>query len=250
MNYIIYGDTLSSYFIAHHLIKNNYNVNIIPVIDEEINIDNIYFSSGDTLFLDFLDELNINFKDISIKYDLELIKKILPYEIKILINLYFNLNLFKNLQLINFLIKNNFSTKSKEIINDFCSFFNKDLNIINVNDFIDLINYKLFSDHYKLNYNKLIHILREKFNLNNKYIIDSHNEQNLYKLYNINHFKLTNNIFIENIVISSYMILHDINIIFKKIFKIYNNDSFIDFIKIYFLLYFYINLFQKIKCIV
>jgi hypothetical protein len=174
-DYIIIGATLESYILAQKLIKLKYKCIIIEKKNQEDYFNsfdeiksNIFFSSNDVNFLNFLNECNIDFKTIGTLYNfnfkfieiLNLVELKLLYDEIIKISLYDESS--KNIKVINFLDSNNFTNDSIEYINNFCLFFDKKINIITLYDFINLLNCKLFCDYYILNYKILFTELLNK----------------------------------------------------------------------------------------
>lgn len=176
-DYIIVGASLKSYLIAYKLLKLNYKCKIVEKKNKFCYFDNfkiiktdLLFSSNDVNFLNFLNELNINFKEVGIKYDLQFkFKENLSYdELTLLINefLKVSMNNFtcKEINFMEYLRNHNFLIKSIDYLNNFCNIFDKDINTLNLYDFITLLNCYLFCDYYILDYTKLITQLQNNIN--------------------------------------------------------------------------------------
>lgn len=230
-DYIIIGATLESYILAQKLIKLNYKCIIIEKKNKQDYFDsfnqiksNIFFSSNDVNFLNFLNENTIDFKTIGTLYNFNFkFTEILSVlELKLLYNEIIKISLYdessKDIKFMNFLDSNNFSNDSIEYINNFCLFFDKKINIITLYDFINLLNCKLFCDYYILNYKTLFTEL-----LNKNKDIEINFDSELIE-YTINNNK------IDNVKINNFSIRDNFKYIFcisiKNIKKIEQNINY------------------------
>lgn len=237
-DYIIIGATLESFILAQKLIKLNYKCLIVEKKNKEDYINsfdeiksNIFFSTNDVNFLNFLNECNIDFKTIGTLYNFKFkFTEILTiFELKLLFYEIIKILLYnessKNIKFMNFLDSNNFTNDSIEYINNFCLFFDKEINLITLYDFINLLNCKLFCDYYILNYKILFTELLNKI----KDIEIQFNSELIE--YEINNNK------IENVKINNLSIYNNFKYIFcisikniKKIEKKYNYEYTYDYL--------------------
>jgi hypothetical protein len=169
MNYVLIGATINNLMLCDKIIKNGdeciiyekRNINEFYKNCDNIN-SQLFFSSNDVNFIEWLKSINLNEYDAGIHYDLSFnfIKQFKFNEINNIFHLFSNSivdeKMLKEQQLIVYLKNKNFCNESIEYIKKFCNFFNKKYDIINLYDFMYLVNSKLFGEYYIINKTALI----------------------------------------------------------------------------------------------
>lgn len=167
-DYVIIGNNINSLMLAYYLFKEDQSVIILDkknindhyfYTKNEIVYKNPVFSNNDVNFLNFLNELKIDFKlignKININFDL-----IGNFNLSELLIIYCELiNEFTfNYDSKNIKLKDKihlFSDKSISYIKSLCEFYNNDFNEITYYDFIQIVSNCIINEFYTINENEL-----------------------------------------------------------------------------------------------
>jgi hypothetical protein len=179
-DYIIIGNNLNSLMIAYYLFKENYKILIIDMKNKEdhrlyynkdIVIKNPLYSNNDVNFLNFLNNLSIDFRLIGKKCNnisFNLIENFKLSDLCFIFSEFFKEFTYdyssKNIKLIDKI--NLFSNESINYIKSLCIFYELDFNIITVYDFIQIINNCITGEFFTIDENKLLDSIYNYFNKN------------------------------------------------------------------------------------
>ena len=178
-DYVIIGNNINSLMIAFYLFKENNKVLIIEKknknnfflhINNEIVYKNPMYSNNDVNFLNFLNDINIDFKSIGSKINIsfDLAKQFNLNELFIFflefINHFMSINESKQIKLSSKL--NLFSDKSINYIMFLCDFYNYNFNEISYYDFIQIINNCVINEFFIINDNEIITQIFDYFSNN------------------------------------------------------------------------------------
>jgi hypothetical protein len=178
-DYVIVGNNMNSLMLAFYLFKEN---NKVLIIDKK-SIEDFYlytsnnsvyknpmYSNNDVNFLNFLNEIGMDFRQIGTKININfnLIEKFKLNECGIIytefLNEFFNINESKKIKLIEKL--SIFSDRTIENIKNICDFYNCNLNEISYYDFIQLINNCIINEFFNINDKSFINNILEYFKIN------------------------------------------------------------------------------------
>jgi hypothetical protein len=178
-DYVIVGNNMNSLMLAYYLFKEN---NKVLIIDKK-SFDDFYlytsnnfvyknpmYSNNDVNFLNFLNDIGINFRDTGTKINInfDLIEKFKLNECGAIyiefLNEIFNINESKNIKLKEKL--NIFSDRTIENIKNICDFYNCDVNEISYYDFIQLINNCIINEFFNINDKTFIYYILKYFKIN------------------------------------------------------------------------------------
>jgi hypothetical protein len=180
-DYILIGINLNSLMIAYYINKNNNNILLID--KKSIENHNIYyknntvlkspmFSNNDVNFLNFLNDLNINFKDISVQIDNIKFNLLENFKIHELITIFMefikqfsNDNTSKNIKFID--KSSYFSDDTIIYIKVLCDFYDLDYNKITLFEFTNMINNCIINEFYIIDEKKLFNEIIIKYNNTN-----------------------------------------------------------------------------------
>jgi len=179
-DYVIVGNNLNSLMIAYYLFKENYKILIIDMKNKEdhrlyynkdIVIKNPLYSNNDVNFLNFLNNLSIDFRLIGKKCNnisFNLIENFKLSDLCFIFSEFFKEFTYdyssKNIKLIDKI--NLFSNESINYIKSLCIFYELDFNIITVYDFIQIINNCITGEFFTIDENKLLDSIYNYFNKN------------------------------------------------------------------------------------
>lgn len=232
-DYIIITDNLYGLILAYYLGK--YNKKCL-LIDQNINYKLLnFYSDGYLNFTNLLNNININVNNLN-KNNIysEFINIFNTYEILLLlfefIIILFNNKNSKNMNINYFMIKYNFSEKSKKCIFDICKLTNNNyqLNNISLYEFLKLFNELSLNNIYKLpelTQNEIFLLLKKEASKNNTKILSDKNISSIdIELNNIKSINIDNNKYeSEKFILSSNL---NLNIYSKKINNLYNCNIF------------------------
>ncbi len=253
-DYVIIGNNINSLMLSYYLIKNNNSV----IILEKKSKNDFYFYSKNTIinrnpkysnndvnFLNFLNELNVDFKDIGTKININF-NLTENFQLNELLIIYFDIiseNKYTEIKLSDKI--NLFSSKTNEFIKYLCKYYNYDYNEIYYYDFIQIINNCLINEFYNIDESVLLNILLEKTqatvifeteykNINNNYIETNNNKFEFKKkcIFCISPEKINMSIKYDNIIENKiYNYTFDIqeSIIEKNKITYYKNKNNITF---------------------
>ena len=181
-DYVIIGNNLNSMMLAYYLTNENNKVIILEKKNKEdfylytknnIVYRNPLYSNNDVNFLNFLNDIKVDFKNIGNKITLNfnLLKR---FELN---ELYVFCIEFLNEFMYNYKSKqiklqdkvNKFSDKSIEYIKYLCKFYDCDFNEISYYDFIQIINNCIMNDFYNIDENKILDYFLKNTNIEIKF---------------------------------------------------------------------------------
>lgn len=176
-DYILIGLNLNSLMIGYYLNKLNYKILLIEKKSKYMSyfknntiIQLPEFSNNDVNLLNFLNDININFKDIGNKLDNIKFNLLDNFNINELITIsiefikeFINDYTSKNIKFIDKI--SYFSETSIEYIKSLCEFYNLNYNNITIYEFTNMINQCLINEYYIIDEQKLFDDIIIKSNI-------------------------------------------------------------------------------------
>ncbi len=185
-DYVIIGNNLNSMMLAYYLSNENNKVIILEKKNKEdfylytknnVVYRNPMYSNNDVNFLNFLNDIKIDFKNIGNKITINF-NLLQNFELN---ELYVICIEFLNEFMYNYKSKqiklqdkvNNFSDKSIEYIKYLCRFYDCDFNEISYYDFMQIINNCIMNDFYNIDENKILDYFLKNTNIEIKFGTES-----------------------------------------------------------------------------
>jgi hypothetical protein len=203
-DYVIIGNNINSMMLAYYLSKEDNKVIILEKKNKEdfylytknnIVYRNPLYSNNDVNFLNFLNDIKVDFKNIGNKITLNfnLLKR---FELN---ELYVFCIEFLNEFMYNYKSKqiklqdkvSSFSDKSIEYIKYLCRFYDYDFNEISYYEFMQIINNCIMNDFYNIDENKILDYFLNNINIEIKFGTEFKKISNKIIQTNFNEYEFT-----------------------------------------------------------